>query len=303
MPTHSSLARLLQLTTLSTWGCAALWLVWHWGSSPAVAIAGFVLITFFFSLVLAAEFLALRFIGGGDPAPRPTAGELARAWMGETVDALRVFAWRQPFRWAEVPDHFPTTANTPSARGIVFIHGFVCNRGFWTPWMKLLRARGRCFSAVNLEPVFGSIDDYAPTIDAAVQRVALATGMAPVLVCHSMGGLAARAWLRSMSADTRVHHVVTIGSPHHGTWLARFSHLENGRQMRRQGDWLLQLRPPSVAFTCWYSNCDNIVFPASTATLAGADNRLVRGVAHVGLGFHPEVMEHALALIGITPAR
>jgi pimeloyl-ACP methyl ester carboxylesterase len=108
----------------------------------------------------------------------------------------------------------------PARRGAVFIHGFVCNRGFWTPWLKELRARGHSFVAVNLEPVFGSIDEYVPIVEGAVQRVTQATGMAPVLVCHSMGGLAARAWLRAMSADGRVHHVITIGSPSRPGWRA-----------------------------------------------------------------------------------
>ncbi len=303
MQPRSALARLLQATTLSTWACAIAWLGWHWRDSPLLAFAGFALIVFFYSLVLAIEFVALRFIGGGDPAPRPTWGELARAWVGETADAPLVFCWRQPFRWDEVPDHLVLPADQAPARGVVFIHGFVCNRGIWTPWLEQMRARGHCFAAVNLEPIFGSIDAYVPIIEVAVQRVTLATGLAPVLVCHSMGGLAARAWLRAMSGDARVHHVVTIGSPHHGTWLARFSHLKNGRQMRRQGDWLLQLPPPVAPFTCWYSNCDNIVFPASTATLTGADNRLVLGVAHVGLAFHPDVMAHTLSLIAAPPPR
>ena len=76
----------------------------------------------------------------------------------------------------------------------------------------------------------------------------------------------------------------------------------NGRQMRLAGDWvqgLLRTEPPARAgrFTCWYSNCDNIVFPASTAALAGADNRFVAGVAHVQMAFHPAVMDACLAEI------
>ena len=74
--------------------------------------------------------------------------------------------------------------------------------------------------AVNLEPVFGSIDGYAPQIDAAVQQLTETTGLPPLLVCHSMGGLAARAWLKRMNAESRVHHVVTIGTPHRGTSFA-----------------------------------------------------------------------------------
>ena len=151
------------------------------------------------------------------------------------------------------------------------------------------------------------IDDYAPQIDDAVRQVTQATGMAPLLVCHSMGGLAARAWLKQMKAETRVHHVVTIGTPHRGTWLARFGHGHNSRQMRLLSDWQTQLDHEMpvdrhTLFTCWYSNSDNIVFPASTATLEGADNRLVRGAAHVQMAFLPEVMDATLAMLEAEPA-
>jgi hypothetical protein len=68
--------------------------------------------------------------------------------------------------------------------------------------------------------------------------------------------------------------------------------------MRLDGDWVRELAQvaPQVPFTCWYADCDNIVFPVSAGTLAGADNRLVRGVAHVQLGFRPEVIAATRAL-------
>ena len=302
MRKSSSLARLQQATTLLSGGGAIAWLALHWRESPMVALAGCVAITMAYSAFLAAEFVLLRFVSRTDPAPRPGWGELARAWAQETVTAFVVFCWRQPFRWNEVPDQLEPAPCRPARRGAVFIHGFVCNRGFWTPWLKALRTRGHPFVAVNLEPVFGSIDQYVPIVEDAVQRITLATGLPPVLVCHSMGGLAARAWLRAMRGADRVHHVVTIGSPHHGTWIARFSQVRNGRQMRRRSEWLRQLEEPAdpaqyAKFTCWYSNCDNIAFPASTGALAGADNRLVRGAAHVDLAFRPDVMADSLARI------
>jgi hypothetical protein len=69
-----------------------------------------------------------------------------------------------------------------------------------------------------------------------------------------------------------VHGVVTVGSPHHGTWLGRFGHAPNAQQVRWQSRWLLQLAAAEPAqryrrFTCFWGHCDNIVFPASTATL------------------------------------
>lgn len=302
------LARLQQLITVSLLLAATGWLVFFWKSSAVFAMAGFAVLVLGYSGFLALEFVALRFIHRGDPVPRPTWKELAGAWLGETLLAPRVFCWRQPFRSQAAPDQLSVDTVEKGRRGVVFIHGFFCNRGFWTPWLKRLQGTGHAFVALDLEPPFASIDDYAPLIDEAVQRVTAATGLPPLLVCHSMGGLAARAWLRSMKAEARVCHVVTIGTPHRGTWLARFSLVANGRQMQLSGQWhrALDLDMPShrhALFTCWYSNCDNIVFPSSTATLPGADNRLVHGAAHVQLAFLPQVMDASLALIAGDPCK
>jgi len=233
-----------------------------------------------------------------------------RAWWQEVSVAPRVFSWRQPFRWRRLPDEDVPLA--PGRTAVVFVHGFVCNRGFWLPWMQELQQRGLPYTSVNLEPVFGSIDDYVPLIDDAVRRAHALTGQPPMLVCHSMGGLAARAWLEAvLGARQRVSRIVTMGTPHHGTWLAQFGRVDNGRQMRIDGEWLCSLRAREAAtppitrferFVCWYSNADNIVFPATTATLPGADNRHLPGVSHVAMAFHPRVMRETLALLTEPPA-
>ena len=51
-------------------------------------------------------------------------------------------------------------------------------------------------------------------------------------------------------------------------------------------------------FTCFYGHCDNIVFPASTATLPGADNRHVAGCAHVQMAHQDEVFSEVLRWVG-----
>jgi len=306
MPPNSTLARLQQALTLWSLACALGWWVWHGSTSPILGAVGSGVILLGYSAVLALEFALIPYVAQADRAPRATGWALCRAWAGETWVALTVFGWRQPFAWRAVPD----ALSGPSLRGrhgVVFIHGFVCNRGFWTPWLRRLQADGRAFVAVNLEPVFDSIEAYVPQVQDAVDRVHQATGLPPVLVCHSMGGLVARAWLRTQINPNVVAHVVTLGSPHAGTWLARWSHLPNGRQMRQDSPWLLSLQQAwtpqqALRFTCWYSNCDNIVMPPSTATLPGADNRLLRGAAHVSLAFKPPVIDATWALIeGLDP--
>lgn len=302
--TSSALARLQQVIALGAIGMLSGWLVWRWDGAAWVTLTGVALMLFGYALFLGLEFVFAARVNRRDPAPEATPWTLVKAWWREAMVAPLVFSWRQPFRWRSLPDHaVPAAANRTA---VVFVHGFVCNRGFWLPWMEALRAQGRPYASVNLEPVFGSIDDYVPLIDDAVRRAHALTGTAPVLVCHSMGGLAARAWrVATPDADTRVRHIVTIGSPHQGTWLGRFSHLTNGRQMRQGSLWLQSLRQcererwPAgtyAGFTCWYSSADNIVFPASTATLSGADNRFVGGLPHVAMAFDDGVMAGTLSL-------
>lgn len=295
------LARLLQFTTLWVLIFAAGWLGLLWDRSPALALAGVALSLISFVPFLIFEFAIARKVNAHDPAPQATLGQWASAWWGEVLQVAQVFFWRQPFAWNAVPDQVEDAFGHRGRRGVVFIHGFVCNRGLWTPWLKRLMTDRRAFVAVNLEPVFGSIDAYAPLIDQAVAKVTLATGMAPLVVCHSMGGLAVRAWLRSgANTETRVHHIVTIGTPHHGTWLGRYALAPNARQMRLDSDWLTQLAATESPerqklFTCFYSNCDNIVFPASTGLLPGAQHRLIVGTAHVALAFDRVVVAESLA--------
>lgn len=293
----SRLARLQQALTLSLGVFVVGWAAMAWAlGRPAWMALGAGIVVAGYALVMALEFVLVACLHDGDPAPRATARQLLRAWWGEVTTAPVVFCWRQPFFWDAVPDR---PDGGPGRRGLVLVHGFVCNRGLWTPWLRELTRQGHPFVAVNLEPVFGSIDDYADTIEAAVRRIEVATGLPPVLVCHSMGGLAARAWLRRWRSYDRVHRVITIGTPHHGTWLARFGLANNTRQMRLAHAWLEALASEEPAscrrrFTCFYGHCDNIVFPASTATLAGADNRHLEATAHVRMAFHPAVWDEAM---------
>ncbi len=313
-PPPGELARLQRRILLAWLSMAAAWLWFSLPGSPLIAWAGTAFWLFGYTGMLAAELLAMQWVNRHDPVPRATCIEVLGAWLGECWVATQVFGWRQPFRPNAVPDNL-SHPSLKGQRGVVFIHGLVCNRAFWTPWLERLKDTRHAYAAINLEPVLGSISAYGPTIDAAVDAVRQASGLPPILVCHSMGGLAARAWLVRHSCfaagqASPVHRIVTIGSPHRGTWLARFGHSENAIEMREGSAWLKQLNacppahdslasgePADPLWLCWYSNCDHIVFPVSTATLPGADNRLVRGAGHVQLAFVPEVMDQTLGLL------
>ena len=269
------------------------WLIgWSRAGHPWLALLGALAIAFAYTLVLMVEFILLACMHGDDPTPRATVTQLMRAWWDECVVDLQVFGWRQPFFEHAVADVQPR----PGRRGVLFLHGYVCNRALWTPWLERCRRLGRPALAISLEPVFSGLDAYVPQVEQAVARLERETGRAPIVVCHSMGGLVLRAWLAATpGALARVRHVVTIGTPHRGTWLARLSRTANALHMRHTSAWLqaLAAREPAelgARFTCFYSQCDNIVFPPRVATLPGADNRHVPATAHVALAFHPEVV-------------
>ncbi|CAN5263042.1 hypothetical protein BH11PSE9_BH11PSE9_36420 [soil metagenome] len=288
------IARLQRFVTVALLLVAASWAVSFWRvHHPVWAPAGAALVILGYVSFLGLEFCLMAMVHRGDAAPRATVIQLLSAWWGEVTTAPRVFCWRQPFRSWREPDSL--RGEVEGRRGVVLVHGFFCNRGMWNPWMTELRKRQIPFAAVNLEPVFGSLDRYLGALESAVQQVESATGLAPVIVGHSMGGLVIRAWYANQADPLRVHHLVTIGTPHQGTWLARFGHAESARQMRIGSAWLQALRERethcSHHYTCFYSHCDNIVFPASTATLAGADNRHLTATAHVQMAFHPAVFD------------
>lgn len=289
------LARLQQMLVIS-WIAALVaaavlpWRAGHpWGSVLAVTL---VVCSHAFWLLV--TFSLMRWHNRRDGAPAASWRQWWAAWWGEVRSAPQVFGWRQPFASNVEPDFIPADAR--GRAGVVLVHGFVCNRGLWTPWLTQLRARGVPFVAVNLEPVFGSIDDYPDLIEAAVAKLEAATGERPLLVGHSMGGLAIRAWLARYGADARVRSVITIGSPHHGTWLATMSQLGlNTREMRPGSPWLktLALAEPDSRhqlFLCIYGHGDNIVFPASNALLPGARQLHIEGTAHIDLLHHPQAL-------------
>ncbi|HEX7686873.1 MAG TPA: permease [Burkholderiaceae bacterium] len=308
----ASIARLLfiawfaLLAALLAWGAQS---GWPWG-----AWLGLYVLVLGHPTLLAIELAAARIVsrraqaGAPGPAPLPVgAMRLLRAWLREWLVSTIVFGVRLPWRAQAWPDHLPRSSR--GLRGVVFVHGFLCNRGMWNPWLKRLTRLERAFVAVDLEPVHSDIDAYAELVERAVRRIEAVTGLAPVIVAHSMGGLAVRAWLRTRAGRAESHghehaaRVITIGTPHHGSRVARLSRAANAVQMRVGSEWLAALARQDGAdhgalFTCWWSDCDQLVYPPSTAVLADSESRQLRGVGHLAMCGREEIWEEIRRRIG-----
>lgn len=209
-----------------------------------------------------------------------------RAWCGEVLASLRTFFYAQ-IRYAARP--LPS-GDDRGRMPVLLVSGYVCNRGLWRPFARWLAARGHAIESVNLEPLFGPIDAYVPIVAGGVARLRERTGAARVaVVAHSMGGLAVRAFLARHGHDA-IGAVVTLGTPHRGTWLARLGHGVNVSQMRPGSDWLRALAeretPGARAlFTVVLSHHDNIVVPQAIQTLDGARTVEVAARGHLELAY------------------
>ena len=173
---------------------------------------------------------------------------------------------------------------------VVLVHGILCNRGIWKRFAQRLSAAGftQVF-ALDLQPMCADIDTHAATLARALTAIRRTSGEPVTLVGHSMGGLVARAALRGLAPGI-VRQIVTLGTPHHGSALARYLPCTPARQMRRDSPWLNQLNAeqatgPGVPIACLYSLDDNLVVPAASGACPASRPVRLAGLGHLSLPF------------------
>lgn len=229
-----------------------------------------------------------------DPSPARRRGGLTRqlaTYLYECCASVCLLDLCQP--WRSAFREWPPTG-MPRPFAVLCLHGYGCNRAYWLPVQRRLAQAGYHCRAINLTPLLSDIDDYADGIAQQVDRLHTATGLPVVLLCHSMGGVAARAFLRRYPG-TSVMHTVTLGSPHHGTRHAGLGLGKNAHQMQCGSPWLAALAKHETAktrqrFTSIYTWHDNVVYPARSSRLEGACNIPLDHIGHVALGCHPRAI-------------
>lgn len=244
---------------------------------------------------------------------------------------FRWFPFARPVLFVAPGDHSPP---------VLMLHGFGANSGFWIPLSRSLRAAGISHATIDLEPVLGSIDEYSPLIHAQAELLCKAAGARELIVIgHSMGGLAARAWMRNAPLNRsdvrataaleaqvtdaspprsdarspeeeartlRVVKLITLGTPHFGSWLASYGAGRNTMQMVPPGAdpdaWLNRLDRSETAemrkrvLSIW-SRHDNIVAPQTSSVLPGAEMIALDLIGHVALGFDPAVLDRVMQAV------
>jgi triacylglycerol lipase len=183
---------------------------------------------------------------------------------------------------------------------VIFVHGWVLGYGL-TPWdtMKdyLVQngwSRDRLFEIYFTDPIWASNVTNAQELAAFVDWVLRVTGAKKVdLVCHSMGGLSARYYLKFLGGATKVDDYVAIGTPQHGTIMAPLGVIvtlgsAGCIEMTPGSEFLQKLNagdetPGSVSYYSFGSKTDELVQPWTTIALSGATNKWVSCCEHIAL--------------------
>jgi triacylglycerol lipase len=109
------------------------------------------------------------------------------------------------------------------------------------------------------------VKSAAATLETKVDGVLTATGKKKVdLVCHSMGGLVARYYMKYLGGAKKVNQVVYIATPHKGTTWAYGAFDQSAIDMRPNSTLLKSIDGYWPGLGLW-SSCDEIVLPNSSA--------------------------------------
>lgn len=221
-------------------------------------------------------------------------GVWVQSLFGEYRAGVIIFLFRQP--WTRKPPGILPSTGTHKRIPVVLVHGYLCNHRVWDDVVPQLRAQGHDVFAVNLEPLFCSIDRYAEIVESAVQALLTHSGQQQVaLVGHSMGGLAIRAWLRTHGSE-RAARVLTLGTPHVGTQVPQHLKTQNGIQMTWKSEWLDTLIGSETAaihglFHIAVTPQDNIVYPQRAQVLPNVTATVFEGIGHLHMCLDPMVIE------------
>lgn len=177
---------------------------------------------------------------------------------------------------------------------ILLVHGIADNHSVFTVLTRALRRRGFTdLSTFDYGLRTADLRRAAADLARAVEALAERSGYDRIhVVGHSLGGLIARYYVQRLGGAERVQTLVTLGTPHQGTVLARAGRLlPLVRQLSPESDVIRELAAPVEAcdtrFVAFYSDVDHMVVPSRNGRIdhpdLTADNVIVRGIGHLSL--------------------
>ena len=132
----------------------------------------------------------------------------------------------------------------------------------------------------------------AAGLSVEVERIVEETGFERIhIIGHSLGGLIARYYVTRLGGDARVHTLITLGTPHEGSYAAYAVPTTLMQQMRPGSHLMRELDRPvrgcRTRFISYWSDNDWAIHPQRNAALRhrdlGARNIKLHGAGHLTL--------------------
>lgn len=203
----------------------------------------------------------------------------------------------------------PEAAGTP----VLLVHGIMDNRSVFTVFRRALRRRGLgTVHAVNYSLLTGDVRLAAHELRTHVERLRERTGAERVrIVGHSLGGVIARYFVQRLGGARVVDTLVTLGSPHSGTYSAYLLPTALAAQLRPGSDLLTELTEPApgcpTRFLVVWSRMDQLVVPQRNARLDHPDLLVehleMRDVGHLSLPIDPRAVHWVVSALARSDHR
>jgi pimeloyl-ACP methyl ester carboxylesterase len=202
-----------------------------------------------------------------------------------------------------------------AATPILLVHGIIDNHAIFTVMERALRRRGfQTLATYDYGLFTQNIPRAAQRLGEAIEQLSAATGYERIhVIGHSLGGLIARYFVQRLGGDSRVHTLVTLGTPHQGTQLAwAASLLPLVRQLTPGSPVIRELAEPALGcrtrFIAFFSDIDHLVVPGRNARIDHPDlnvqNIAAPGVGHFSMPNNRRIaFTIAQALCELDPAR
>lgn len=196
---------------------------------------------------------------------------------------------------------------------VVLVHGYgssivgdVSSYISWSYYVGRLEADGFDTHVVTLSAAgMQDITASAAELDTFIDGVISETGARKVdIVCHSMGGLVSRYYIKKMGGSAYVDDLVTIATPHRGTVVAAIGPGRSARQMEVGSDFINALNsvdttPGTVDYTAVHANNDEMVVPQQNGFFDGAVNINMNVYEHATILFNDETYGAVRGALGL----
>jgi triacylglycerol esterase/lipase EstA (alpha/beta hydrolase family) len=167
-----------------------------------------------------------------------------------------------------------------SANNILLIPGYGGSLGALKPLASELEGAGYTVFYPDLGEMKGDLKKYSEKVGELIKDSG-ERGERISIVAYSAGGLVARGALEDNELAQYIGRVITIGSPHNGSEVARLGSLIGGeicplscRQMSPDSDYIRELMRPhdKERWLSLRSSFDEVVTPSESSILSGASN-------------------------------